>query len=168
MQKGFTIVELIIVIVVIGILAAIGIVSYNGTQKRAIDVSVQKDLEGAAGELESYRIRGGDANPNREFPRTKAQLDTLGIVAQKNAYNTSLSYNMIYCVANSGPRAYQEFKLAAQSKAGTIFMITQDGFQQHSLVESNLTATFCTSQGMGLVSNGLSAPNTWQSWVRSS
>ena len=34
-QKGFTIVELLIVIVVIGILAAISIVAYNGVQERA-------------------------------------------------------------------------------------------------------------------------------------
>lgn len=34
-QKGFTIVELLIVIVIIGILAALIIVSYNGIQQRA-------------------------------------------------------------------------------------------------------------------------------------
>lgn len=34
-QRGFTIVELLIVIVIIGILAAITIVAYNGTQERA-------------------------------------------------------------------------------------------------------------------------------------
>jgi prepilin-type N-terminal cleavage/methylation domain-containing protein len=36
-QKGFTIVELLIVIVVVGILAAITIVAYNGIQARASD-----------------------------------------------------------------------------------------------------------------------------------
>ena len=43
-QKGFTIVELLIVIVVIGILAAITIVAYNGIQGRAHDTTVQSDL----------------------------------------------------------------------------------------------------------------------------
>lgn len=38
-QKGFTLVELIIVIVVIGILSTIGIVSYNGAQQRARNAS---------------------------------------------------------------------------------------------------------------------------------
>lgn len=43
-QSGFTIVELLIVIVVIGILAAITIVAYNGIQERARDSQRQQDL----------------------------------------------------------------------------------------------------------------------------
>jgi len=43
-QIGFTIVELLIVIVVIGILAAIIIVAFNGTQNKANDAAVQSDL----------------------------------------------------------------------------------------------------------------------------
>ena len=39
-QKGFTIVELLIVIVVIGILAAITIVSYNGIRERAESTAI--------------------------------------------------------------------------------------------------------------------------------
>ena len=50
-QPGFTIVELLIVIVVIGILAAITIVAYNGIQQRAQAATAQSDLEGAAKQL---------------------------------------------------------------------------------------------------------------------
>lgn len=46
-QRGFTIVELLIVIVVIGILAAITIVAYNGVQNRAHAAAAQSDLTGA-------------------------------------------------------------------------------------------------------------------------
>jgi prepilin-type N-terminal cleavage/methylation domain-containing protein len=42
---GFTIVELLIVIVVIGILAVITVVAYNGIQSRARSASVQADVE---------------------------------------------------------------------------------------------------------------------------
>jgi prepilin-type N-terminal cleavage/methylation domain-containing protein len=42
-QRGFTIVELLIVIVVIGILAAITIVAYNGVQSRAHAAAAQAD-----------------------------------------------------------------------------------------------------------------------------
>lgn len=42
--KGFTIVELLIVIVVIGILAAITIVAFNGVQERARYTTMQSDI----------------------------------------------------------------------------------------------------------------------------
>lgn len=43
-QRGFTIVELLVVIVVIGILAAITIVSYSGIQDRGRMVKIQADI----------------------------------------------------------------------------------------------------------------------------
>lgn len=43
-RRGFTIVELLIVIVVIAILASIGIVAYNGVQQRARDTKRKDDL----------------------------------------------------------------------------------------------------------------------------
>lgn len=60
-DRGFTIVELLIVIVVIGILAAIVIVAYNGIQDRAKNtkyqtdaVALQKGAEAVNADLGSY------------------------------------------------------------------------------------------------------------------
>jgi prepilin-type N-terminal cleavage/methylation domain-containing protein len=50
-RKGFTIVELLIVIVVIGILAAITIVAYNGIQSRARTTTLTSDLINAAKQM---------------------------------------------------------------------------------------------------------------------
>lgn len=52
-QKGFTVVELAISITIIGILAAVSFVSYNGSQDRAAKVAIQSDLRAAASQLES-------------------------------------------------------------------------------------------------------------------
>ena len=55
-QKGFTIVELLIVIVVIAILAAVTIVAYNGIQNRAKDFSFASSLSGVAKKLELAKV----------------------------------------------------------------------------------------------------------------
>lgn len=47
-DKGFTIVELLVVIVVIGILAAITVISYTGISQRARDATLKSDLANAA------------------------------------------------------------------------------------------------------------------------
>ena len=53
--SAFTIVELLVVIVVIGVLAAITVVSYNGITKRATLASLQSDLSSASTKLKSYQ-----------------------------------------------------------------------------------------------------------------
>src|SRR5665647_2352154 len=50
-RRGFTVVELLIVIVVIGILAAITIVAYNGIQQRARVAVLQSDVKNASNQL---------------------------------------------------------------------------------------------------------------------
>jgi len=55
-QTGFTIVELLIVIVVIGILAAIVIVAFNGVQQRATVQQVNSDLNNLTKAIKSARI----------------------------------------------------------------------------------------------------------------
>lgn len=53
-QKGFTIVELLIVIVVIGILAALVLNTFAGVQQRARDTERQTDVNAIATQLEVY------------------------------------------------------------------------------------------------------------------
>ena len=68
-RRGFTIVELLIVIVVIAILAAITIVAYNGLQGRARDAQRHEDIKTIAKALELYyadngRYPSSDCSPN--------------------------------------------------------------------------------------------------------
>ncbi len=58
--RGFTIVELLIVIVVIGILAAITIVAFNGVQVRGRDVARTSDVKSLQKAIEMYKADQGN------------------------------------------------------------------------------------------------------------
>ena len=62
-RQGFTIVELLIVIVVIAILAAISIVAYTGIQQRARDSQRDSDIATIVKALEMYYIDNGRFPP---------------------------------------------------------------------------------------------------------
>ena len=57
--KGFTIVELLIVIVIIGILAALVVVTYQGVQAKARDTERKTDVRALHGQLEAYQAQNG-------------------------------------------------------------------------------------------------------------
>ncbi len=58
-QKGFTIVELLIVIVVIGILATLVIVTFAGIQQRARDTQRKTDINALQSHVEAYYAQTG-------------------------------------------------------------------------------------------------------------
>lgn len=58
-QTGFTIVELLIVIVVIAILASIAVVAYTGIQQKAKNQAASHDLENLAKAIQLARINDG-------------------------------------------------------------------------------------------------------------
>ncbi|MBX4201527.1 type II secretion system GspH family protein, partial [Candidatus Saccharibacteria bacterium] len=58
-SKGFTIVELLIVIVVIGILAALVVTTYNGIQQKARDTERKTDVNALHGQIEAYSAQNG-------------------------------------------------------------------------------------------------------------
>ena len=66
-ESGFTIVELLIVIVIIGILAALVIVAYTGIQTRARDAKSQTDAQAILKKAEAYA-----ADSNGTYPANEA------------------------------------------------------------------------------------------------
>jgi len=62
-QRGFTIVELLIVIVIIAILATVVIVAYNGIQSRAYDSRRLSDMQDIQKTIEAYKVTNGAYPP---------------------------------------------------------------------------------------------------------
>jgi prepilin-type N-terminal cleavage/methylation domain-containing protein len=69
-SKGFTIVELLIVIVVIGILAALVLNSFRGVQERARDTERRTDINAQSTQLEVYYTDNGG------YPQFTGQVNT--------------------------------------------------------------------------------------------
>lgn len=68
-QKGFTLVELLIVIIIIGILATLVIVTFTGIQAKARDSKRQTDINAIQSTVEAFYAQYG-------FYPTNAELDS--------------------------------------------------------------------------------------------
>lgn len=110
-HSGFTIVELLIVIVVIGILAAITIVAYNGIQDRARVSATTSALAQA-----NKKIRVWQASNSDQFPST---LTDAGIAQSENVELQYTSDNSTspgtYCLTAT----YGTIKYYLDSSGGT-------------------------------------------------
>ena len=92
-QTGFTIVELLIVIVIIGILAAITVVAYNGIQERAKVSRANNDLALLNRAIHTarisedktlYSITGSNCTRCFDQARYELTLDLIGAAAKTN------------------------------------------------------------------------------------
>ena len=94
-QSGFTIVELLIVIVIIGILAGLVITTFVGIQARARDSERQTDINSIQKQVEAYYANNG-AYPTATNLETTAfrsgnniKLDTKALADPSNASTTT-------------------------------------------------------------------------------
>lgn len=164
-NKGFTIVELLIVVVVIAILAAITVVAYTGIQNRTHDSVIQSDLKTIAKKFEAYKVDNG------VYPVGDSQLQSTGIRVSKTSYGAGFDtlHNLLYCrLAASGPI---EFALMADSKSGTVFVYRSStgGITTLSSWPSTGSAANCQSAGINqtIVNDRdiLKYNNAWASWL---
>ncbi len=73
-DQGFTLVELLVVVIIIGILSAIAIPAFLNQRKKAVDASIKSDLKTIATSLETYYT------DNMTYPETATQADAGGVI----------------------------------------------------------------------------------------
>lgn len=162
---GFTIVELLVVIVVIGVLASIGVISYVGIQNRANDSAVQSDLANYAKKAEMYKII------NDQYP-TATELPQLNTHATTGAYTTDY-HNLFYCTERDSD---EKFSFVGRSKSGTVFYASSNGTGtirtgatgNQGLLYSEVcgVADIENSSDRQIVYGYISSSDTWRSWAQ--
>lgn len=153
-MRGFTIVELLIVVVVIAILAAISLVAYNGVTSNAYDSSVQADLSSLGKKVEQYKIENNNTVP------TSIPGVVDGAKASRNSYGVHYvptaghEYNLLYC------RDMTTYGFIAGSKSGKVFVL-KNGKVQVGVGPLTTWTTTCGNNGLPTAGSWLYNDNTW-------
>lgn len=159
--KGFTIVELLIVIVVIGILAALSVAAYVNISDRAHGSSVMSDLSGIGKKIAVDMVDNGVApEPNTSSFRG------IGVQVSKQSYSKEnyLSggagpYNLLYCTTSDR----SQYGLVAWAKGGDSY-VYKDGHVKEYAGEFDSRLVICGSIGLGVTGNDSQWLMTGNSW----
>ncbi len=129
--NGFTIVELLVVIIVIGILATITTVSYIGITKKADEATLASDLSEAKSQFSLYRAKHG-------------------------SYPTGLDSN--YCPTNADVTPSPDTNYCLKASSNNILKLTVATGATYTLTASNENKTYKVSNNTSPVAT-ITCPN---------
>ena len=140
-RKGFTIVELVIVIAVIGVLAALTMVAYTSAQRNSNDAAIRADLKTIGGQIQTFIAS------ELRVPTSSADLTSIRMKPTKNSYGAhyvagGLNYNFLYCYNATT----LDFTLVAASKTGNVYKYSDGTREGTGPLVTYLTT--CSNNGM--------------------
>lgn len=112
---GFTVVELLIVIVVIAILATISIIAYNGVTKDAAKATLNSDIKNASTQLDIMYTKGGS------YPQSEPSGSTNPPSSLKASSGNTFQYTSTgsaYCLTATSSNT-NTVTLSVSSRSGT-------------------------------------------------
>lgn len=116
--KGFTVVELAIVIVVIGILVAITAVSYVRSLNRSAETAAEADLQQASVKYESRKAADGvyPVLHENDFEKTRGD----------RTYTMGPQLDAFYCVSTTVPQTGKTIRMIGRQIGVTLPAMTGD------------------------------------------
>ncbi|NOZ14269.1 MAG: prepilin-type N-terminal cleavage/methylation domain-containing protein [Acidobacteria bacterium] len=129
-EHGFTLVELLIVVAILGILAAIAIPAYMGAQTRAFQKAAKEECRTLASAMEVYY------QEHASYGADGTLTGSTAIKARFPAYQPSsqIEFDMSVTITNTG----QHYTITCKPKAGGRHFA--DGKTSFTLTDDNQTA----------------------------
>ena len=147
-QKGFTLVELMIVVVILAIIAAIALPSYQQYIRRTHENRAQDQIQSLAMNLENHKAR--------QFNYLGFTPGSTDITLPIGAIGSSIKYNVSVRDANSGNKTLVDTTALGSSwaiKAEALdnrlysYLLTSKGIRCKNKVKANITYSDCGGGG---------------------
>lgn len=143
-MKGFTLIELAVVILIIAILTAAGAVIYRGHTDRASDIAVQKMLE----DIDAQITAGTTSDPGGYCPSNAYILQAVDL----NSTAMDRSVNNIFLVKGTRGELRCNYGIVIYSVSGKAFYITSG----HNSIQEYTGPAYGVQQSCSMTASGTS------------